>query len=1000
MIDLNGVVGSIIDLRNLGEPARGQHLINEAQRAPATAADAGQLFGITIDDSNAPNIFITATSAFGLHLSPGTKEWMPGMWGPEGGPGTIYRLQPETGYRPEFFADVILNGRQNTGPALGNIAYDRRHRQLFVSDLETGMIHRISADDGKDLGHYDHGTQGRASFVDAWSGKALSLAPVAFDPATASRVNSCSEGPFEKLPECWNYADFRRRIWGLAVRHDDQRDETRLFYSVWGSDAFGNPDWADAGEDRRNAVWSIKIKKDGSFDTTAVSREFILPSFFTTDPANGALAGNSRPVSDIEFPDCGPQRVMLLAERGSARNLGLGKVEPFAYPHESRVLTYELGSDGIWRPAGRYDVSFYERQEHGLPRLRAGGAGGCDFGYGYLDEGTMDSSRPNDFVWMTGDNLCSPRGACFNPETRAFDDTSWVDGIQGTPKDLKKEIMPKAALAPPSSGPATPPEGPSASYMIDSDINVDQSGKLIDAGIDQNEATLIGDIDIYERCIGVEVKRQYHEYTPPAFAVPEAAPPPVHLRDMTHMRNASPMHNINRSWHERSWSWHDRDQSWHYRNRSWHDRSRSWHWRNSSYHWRDQSWHWKEGSWHFRSQSWHGRQHSWHDRTRSWHSRNSSWHDRQQSWHGRDRSWHSRDRSWHNRAESRGGDHHRNRSWHSRDRSWHSRAESRGGGDHHRNRSWHSRAESRGGDSGHNRRLSLQDGGHNRKRSLDQSGGGTHHNRRISAQQGGGTTHNRRLSQQQGGTDPSGGGTHHNRKVSAQQQGGGTTHNRRLSQQQGGTDPSGGGTHHNRKLSSQQQGGTQGGGSSHNRRLSSQQQGGTGQSGGGTHHNRKISAQQQGGTQGGGTSHNRRLSSQQQGGTGQSGGGTHHNRRISAQQQGGTQGGGTSHNRRLSSQQQGGTGQSGGGTRHNRSLSSQQQGGGSTHNRAVSSQKQGGTGQSGGGTRHNRSISSQQQGGGSAHNRAVSSQKQGSTGQSGGGAKHDRRISAQQQGTR
>ena len=454
------MVGSIVDVRNPGMPPRGQHWIDEPQRSPATAIDTGQVFGITFDDSSEPNIFVTATSAFGLHLAPGTTDWMQGMWGPDGGPGTVYRLSPETGYLPEFFADVALDGRRNTGPALGNVAYDRWNRQLFVSDLETGMIHRLSGDTAADLGNYDHGRQGRASFIEGWTGEELSLPPVAFNPASAARIDDCAAGPFERHPECWNYADFRRRVWGLAVHQDEDRNATRLYYAVWGSDGFGNPEWADAGEDRRNSIWSVGIAKDGSFDASNVRREFFLPTFFPDDPALGPLIGNSRPVSDIEFADCGPQRVMLIAERGSVRNLGLDEENPFANPHESRVLRYELGSDGIWRPDGRDDVGFYERQNHGLPRLRASGAGGCDFGYGYRDDNSIDLSQPNAFIWMTGDNLCSPAGACSNPSTGAFDDTSWVDGMQGTPDDLAKDVMPEAAMSPPPAGPATPADGP------------------------------------------------------------------------------------------------------------------------------------------------------------------------------------------------------------------------------------------------------------------------------------------------------------------------------------------------------------------------------------------------------------------------------------------------------------------------------------------------------------------------------------------------------------
>ena len=328
-----GVVGSIVDITNPGVPPQGQHWIDEPQRMPLTAAQVGQVFGIALDDQNPPNIYLTATSAFGLHLNADKSDWMTGMWGPEGGPGTIYVLRADNGYQPEPFADIALGDRQNSGPALGNIAYDRWNKQLYVSDLETGMIHRLSADDGQDLGQFDHGTQGRTSFIDAESGQQMSLPPVEFDPATSAQVDDCPSGNFENSPECWNFADFRRRVWGLGVRQDGATGQVRLYYAVWASQSFGNPAWKDAGDEQRNSVWSVTITQDGDFDPSSARREFFLPDFFV-DPNDMARAGYSNPVADIAFPKCAEQNIMLVAERGGIRNLGLAAENAFATPHE------------------------------------------------------------------------------------------------------------------------------------------------------------------------------------------------------------------------------------------------------------------------------------------------------------------------------------------------------------------------------------------------------------------------------------------------------------------------------------------------------------------------------------------------------------------------------------------------------------------------------------------------------------------------------------------
>ena len=353
VIDLAGTVGTAIDLRAPGFPADGRHWLDEPHLFSVTAGDVGQVFGVTLDDASPPNIYLTATSAFGLHRNADNSDWLPGMWGPGGGPGTVYRLTAANHYLPEIFTEITLDGRANSGAALGNIAFDRQHHQLFVSDLETGMIHRVALADGADLGRYDHGVTGRGNFVDAVSGANLSLAPVDFDPATSAHVADCPSGDFARTPSCWNFADFRRRVWGLDVRQESAGGPVRLYYAVWGSQGFGNPDWPTAGEDQQNSVWSVAIADDGRFDPSSVRREFFLPEFFRS-PAEIARAGISNPVADIAFPKLGSQNVMLVAERGGVRNLGLSADAAFAYPDEARVLRYER--DGEWALAAGWPL--------------------------------------------------------------------------------------------------------------------------------------------------------------------------------------------------------------------------------------------------------------------------------------------------------------------------------------------------------------------------------------------------------------------------------------------------------------------------------------------------------------------------------------------------------------------------------------------------------------------------------------------------------------------
>ena len=495
IIDISGVSGSAIDLRNPLTAPSGQHWRNEPQRMEVTARQVGQVFGVAIDNAAKPTVYLAATSAYGLHLKPDGSDWMPGMWGENGGPGTIYRLSPDDNYQPRAFAVIAPNDRVNSGAGLGNIAYDRTNGQLFVSDLETGLIHRVSAASGADLENFDHGVSGRSSFLDVQNGAAASLDQIAFDPDSRPNYTECPGGDFTKDPACWNVADFRRRVWGLAVHRDPASGAVRLYYAVWGSQSFGNPAWDGAGDDQRNSVWSVGINADGSFNHADVRREFLIPGFFAS-LEDFQRAGGSNPVSDIAISDDG---VMLLAERGGLRNLGLGEDEAFATPRESRVLRYARNEDGIWVPAGRYDIGFYDRKDEGQPFLRANGGGGVDFGFGYKDDWRLDPAQPSGFVWMSGDGLCSPQGPCFNPDTNAQDDSDNVTGLQGQSSEVAGDVAPDAAFQPyPDPGPATPPAGPDIAYMIDLDHNLDDAGAFIPEEREANDATTAGDVEVFK----------------------------------------------------------------------------------------------------------------------------------------------------------------------------------------------------------------------------------------------------------------------------------------------------------------------------------------------------------------------------------------------------------------------------------------------------------------------------------------------------------------------
>src|SRR6185503_2485434 len=99
----------------------------------------GTVFGLTLDKFG--NIFVTHTSAY----TPDAKAKVFGA-----AYGGVYRIDASTGkittfcVLPNAFdASAVWPGEEY--PGLGNISYDCRHEQFFVTDLEDGRIYRIKA---------------------------------------------------------------------------------------------------------------------------------------------------------------------------------------------------------------------------------------------------------------------------------------------------------------------------------------------------------------------------------------------------------------------------------------------------------------------------------------------------------------------------------------------------------------------------------------------------------------------------------------------------------------------------------------------------------------------------------------------------------------------------------------------------------------------------------------------------------------------------------------
>jgi hypothetical protein len=270
----------------------------------ASAADVGQTFGVALDDAPefsgaaAPNIYLAATSAFGLnivvpdadgkpvrskHGAPGAT-FMPGQWGSAGGvegyPGSIWKVDGSTG-EISLFTTIAAN----SGAGLGNLVYDPASAQFFVSDLDTGLIYRLAAD-GIIIDTFDHGVTGRPTH---------GLAPVADDGSEMAVTDPAFNS---EDPQTWGFTQPERKVYGLAVNGG------RLFYAV------------------AQAVWSVRINADGSFGAARWELDI------TGLPSNSEVAS-------IAFD---PQGRMILAQRGP--QAGSYDYSVFAEARRSSVVRY------------------------------------------------------------------------------------------------------------------------------------------------------------------------------------------------------------------------------------------------------------------------------------------------------------------------------------------------------------------------------------------------------------------------------------------------------------------------------------------------------------------------------------------------------------------------------------------------------------------------------------------------------------------------------------
>lgn len=395
-IDLARPSMQIFPLQPDGPP--NAQLLPSSPAYQAKARDIGQVFAIGLDDGlkprtigATPNIYLGATSAFGLQIvlpdadgdgrperikaGFANAEWVPGQWGPNGGPGSIWKIDGTTG-APSLFA--TLPG--NSGPGVGDIVYDAASLHFYASDLDTGLIHRIDAA-GNLIDTFDHGSVGR---------QAAGLGTIADDGATADIRNPAFDSQDAKT---WGFTQPERQVWGLGVTGG------RLYYST-----------ADGP-----SIWSVSLGLEGSFGSDA-RREFEV----------SGTPGN-RPISDIAFD---AQGLMYIAQRGGFR--GSYDYTAFTEAKSSVVFRYKRetpddpATPGVWVPVP-------EEFAIGFPPDHRNTNGGIALGYGYDETGRTRGGMCNAMLWSTGESL---RLSTTDADKLAAGGPAVVHGIQGSDRML------------------------------------------------------------------------------------------------------------------------------------------------------------------------------------------------------------------------------------------------------------------------------------------------------------------------------------------------------------------------------------------------------------------------------------------------------------------------------------------------------------------------------------------------------------------------------------
>jgi hypothetical protein len=394
-----------------------------------TCDQIGQVFGVAINTNSADHLIYASATQIYPSVDPITGGAIPaGLNLPPtqtpGGAPMIWTLDPITciasvlvrssspSSDPGYLPLLPVPTMYNNGMGLGNITYDKTHRQIFVTNMEDGRIYRIDE-----------------------SGHVLSR----YDPFTLYTWASCLTSGVVTAKG----VILGERVWGICYNDADQK----LYFSAWNQD-FGWNTWVDQ-LGPPNMIYSVGIDASGEFIATletGATADFQDPGS-TLEIMIPPIASDpnpySNPVASINVSADGQH--MLLAERTVSDKYGpnSGDLAVYAerWAHRARVLEYDKPTGHTtWSPSpnnfyvGNYCLAGGTVYSD-IPYNNTNCAGGADFGYNLTAPDSLGHTCDS-LLWATGDALKYPDpggypGPYTQPTNVGYNE--WAYGFAGIP---------------------------------------------------------------------------------------------------------------------------------------------------------------------------------------------------------------------------------------------------------------------------------------------------------------------------------------------------------------------------------------------------------------------------------------------------------------------------------------------------------------------------------------------------------------------------------------